>query len=394
MKKFILICLLTSFVLGMAQEKKISFDKEFNYQMIDKKAPMLSLKMFASKNNEFLTKLNIKDVPMYYYTDALGTSTVSLEMNSRLSGSGLSTLMYYGYSDYSYEQKEEYTLDAKKLGTKETILGMPCSHYLINYKSKDGVKKENEDLKLCIDDQSSINNMSVFSGLLNQYLPGIKMKSTGLSGLILKAGPEKTYDKEYFILASVKDSKDQVFFDHKKAMTDQQRKRDSVMIAYKKQEAEYSKADSAAVMVDPVDVGVDSTAVVADAATAAVDPYSDDSYYYIPDYISEYKKNQEEGGSLAITNIPNEKLWKGIPSHCKNFEKELPSFDSKELKGHLRNYVGQMCDMYLTQSAGHNVGIKLTLDEIRREVLYLDTVQEKLNQSDKKKLNSYLKNLD
>ncbi|WP_261513076.1 hypothetical protein [Chryseobacterium paludis] len=387
MKKFILICLLTSFILGIAQEKKISFAKEFNYQMIDKKAPMLSLKMFASNNNEFLTKLNIKDVPMYYYTDALGTTSVSLEMNSRLSGSGLGALMYLGYSNYGYGEKEEYTLEAKKLGTKETILGTSCSHYLINYRSKDGTKKENEDLKLCIDDQSSINNMSVFSGLLNQYLPGIKMKNSGLSGLILKAGPEKTYDKEYFVLASIKDSKDQVFFDHKKAMTDQQRKQDSIMIAYKKQEEEYAKNDSAYAVTD-------STAVIADSATAAIDPYSDQAYYYIPDYTSDYKKNQDEDGSLAITNIPSETLWKGLPSHCKNFEKDLPSFDFKELKGHVRNYVGQVCDMYLTQSSGHNVGIKLTLDEIRREVLYLNTIQETLNQSDKKKLNNYLKNLD
>ncbi|WP_157676854.1 hypothetical protein [Chryseobacterium sp. T16E-39] len=389
MKKFILICLLTFFVLGTAQEKKISFAKVFNYQMIDKKAPLLTLKMFASNNNEFLTRLNIKDVPMYYYTDALGTTAVSLEMNSRLAGSGLSALMYLGYNSYGgYGEKEEYTLEAKKLDTKETILGIPCSHYMINYRSKDGTKKENEDLKLCIDDRSSINNMFVFSGLLNQYLPGIKMKSSGLSGLILKAGPEKTYDKEYFILESIKDSKDQVFFDHKKAMTDQQRKQDSIMIAYKKQEEEYAKNDS-------VYAATDATAVVADsAATAAIDPYSDQTYYYIPDYTSEYKKAHDEDGSLAITNIPSENLWKGLPKHCKNFEKDLPIFKLKEVRGHLRNYVGQMCDMYLTQSAGHNVGIKLTLDEIRREVLYLNTIQEKLDQSDKKKLNNYLKNLD
>lgn len=386
MKKFILVCLLTSFIWGIAQEKKISFAKEFNYQMIDKKAPMLSLKIFASNNNEFLTKVNVKDVPMYYYTDALGTTAVSLELNSRLSGSGLSALMYSGYSNYGYGEKEEYTLEAKKLGTKETILGNSCSHYLINYRSKDGTKKENEDLKLCIDDQSSMNNMTVFSGLLNQYLPGIKMKNSGLSGLILKAGPEKTYDKEYFVLSSVKESKEQVFFDHKKAMTDLQRKQDSTMIAYKKQEEEYAKNDS-------VYAATDSTAVIADSA-AAVDPYSDQTYYYIPDYTSDYKKNQDEGGSLAIGNIPNETLWKGLPTHCKNFEKDLPTFNTKELKGHLRNYVGQMCDMYLTQSSGHNVGIKVTLDEIRREVLYLNTIQEKLDQSDKKKLNNYLKNLD
>ncbi|WP_157837474.1 hypothetical protein [Chryseobacterium sp. P1-3] len=50
--------------------------------------------------------------------------------------------------------------------------------------------------------------------------------------------------------------------------------------------------------------------------------------------------------------------------------------------------------MYLTQSNYHTVGIKITLDEIRREVLYLNEIHEKLDASDKKKLNNYLKNLD
>ncbi|MBB4807815.1 hypothetical protein HNP38_003131 [Chryseobacterium defluvii] len=374
---------MTSCIFGAAQEKKISFAKELNYQMTDKNKPLSTLKMYASPNSEFLTKLNLREFPMYYYTDGLGTSVVSLEMNNRISGS-LNNLMYFGF-DYGYEDKEEFTLETEKLNTKETVLGIPCSHYLISYRSKTGEKKKNDDLKLCIDDKSPFNNFSVLTGLLNQYMGKSRLKSFGMNGLILKAGPGKTYDKEHFILTSVKDSKDFVYFDHKKAMTDQQRKMDSLMLVYKNYEDEYTQMDSAAV--------VDSAAMAVKDAMA--DYMNDiDNNYYIPEYTSEYKKAKDEEGSLAISNIPDEKLWKGLPSHCKNFEKDLPEFKNKELKKHLGNYVGQMCDMYLTQAETHNVGIKITLDEIRREVLYLNTIHDKLDESDQKKLNNYLKNLD
>lgn len=376
MKKILLICLIFFHILGTAQEKKISFAKELNYQFIGKEAARPALKMYASNSNEFLTKLDIRETPMYYYTDGLGTTVVSLALNNRLDGY-LNSWMLYGMGGY-YEnnEKQPVILETQKLDTKETILGIPCSHFLLSL--KDGERKD-EKVKLCIDDQSPVSNFSVLNGILNQYMGKSRLKDSGLKGMILKGGPEKDYDKEYVVLTSMKDTKDFVYFDHKKAMTDQQKKMDSIMLAYKKMEQEYA-TDSAVAAVD---------------SAAAVDyPYAIDNDIYIPEYVSEYKKAQDEDGSLAITNIPNESLWKGLPKHCKNFEKDLPEFKNKEVKKHLRNYVGQICDMYLTQSSNHNVGIKITLDEIRREVLYLNEVHEKLDESDQKKLKNYLKNLD
>ncbi|GAB0157139.1 hypothetical protein CHRYSEOSP005_24080 [Chryseobacterium sp. Alg-005] len=377
MKKLILICLITSFVLGMAQEKKISFAKELNYQFVGENTSKPVLKMYASNTNEFLTKLNYGEMLMYYYTDTLGTSMVAMDMNNRLNGSVNSWLYGMGsYYDSAEGEKDAITLETQKLNTKETILGIPCSHFLLNL--KDGERKD-EKLKICIDNQSPLNNFSVLNGILNQYTRKSKFKGSGLNGIILKAGPEKEYDKEHIVLTSMKDTKDFVYFDHKKAMTDKQRKMDSLMLVYKKMDEEYAVADSAAIVVD--------------SAVAAV---MDDAYMEIsiPDYISEYKKAQDEDGSLAITNLASENLWKGLPKHCKNFEKDLPEFKNKDLKKHLRNYVGQMCDMYLTQARSHSVGIKITLDEIRREVLYLNEVHDQLDESDQKKLKNYLKNLD
>jgi hypothetical protein len=392
MKKFLLICLFFNFILGISQEKKISFTKEIRYTLIEKKKSQVFIKSFASNKGEFLTQANIREFPVYFFTDALGTSSVGLEMNNRLNGSNaFASSMFFGYNRSQPENKEEYVLESKKLDTKETILGVPCSHYIVNFKLKDGESKGKDAMKLCIDDKSDYNNIPVLSGVFTMFERRSKIKNSGLKGLILKGGPAESYDTEYFVASSMKDSESFVYFDHKKAMMDQQRQMDSLTLAYKKQEEEYAKADSAAVLIDSAAaVALDSVAV----AEAPNGTMSDEYSYYIPDYVSEYKKGSTEDSSLAMTNIPNQKLWKGLPKHCKNFEKDLPSFNNKDLKSHLKNYVGQVCDMYLTQSEGHNVGIKITLDEIRREVLYLNEIQEKLDQSDKKKLNTYLKNLD
>ncbi|SEW48274.1 hypothetical protein SAMN05421841_3772 [Chryseobacterium wanjuense] len=392
MKKFLLICLFFNFILGISQEKKISFTKEIRYTLIEKKKSQVFIKSFASNKGEFLTQANIREFPVYFFTDALGTSSVGLEMNNRLNGSNaFASSMFFGYNRSQPENKEECVLESKKLDTKETILGVPCSHYIVNFKLKDGESKGKDAMKLCIDDKSDYNNIPVLSGIFTMFERRSKIKNSGLKGLILKGGPAESYDTEYFVASSMKDSESFVYFDHKKAMMDQQRQMDSLTLAYKKQEEEYAKADSAAVLIDSAAaVALDSVAM----AEAPNGTMSDEYSYYIPDYVSEYKKGSTEDSSLAMTNIPNQKLWKGLPKHCKNFEKDLPSFNNKDLKSHLKNYVGQVCDMYLTQSEGHNVGIKITLDEIRREVLYLNEIQEKLDQSDKKKLNTYLKNLD
>ncbi len=388
MKKFLLIFLFFSFFSGISQEKKIYFDKEIDYKVIDKNKSDGFLKTYTGKNGEFLTKMALKNLPVYFFTDRIGTSAVDLVMNNRLESSDLLiSSLYYGFSGYSRD-KTDYYLESKKLDTRETLLGISCSHYLLTLKRKDRDEGK-ESFKVCIDDHSAYNNIPVLSGLISFFDKSIKLKSSGVKGLILKGGPEKTYDTEYFVATSIKDSKDFVYFDHLKTMMSQQRKQDSIMLAQQRQEEEYSNMKTDSV------VYADSAFVDIDTAAAFADPVPDthvDSY--MPDYVSEYKNVQSGPSDLAIHNVNNKNLLKGIPKHCKNFETELPSFGNKELGGHLKNYVGQICDLYLTQADNHSVGIKITLDEIRREVLYLNEIQGKLDQSDKKKLNTYLKNLD
>lgn len=380
MKKFILICFLTSFILGIAQEKKVSFTKELTYQMMGNQLSNSQVKMYVSNNNEFFTNVTFKDIPMYFFTDALATSPVSLEMNNRLTGEGMGKHFWSSIqSSYSENPDKEYVFETKKLNTKETILGIPCNHYLVNFKPKKDPQYTRKDdfLKVCIDETSPYNSFTVFNGLVKQYLTIPRLEKSGLKGLILKVAPEKDYDREYLVMKSIADSKDFISVDHKKIITDQQRRRDSIMLAYQKELDEYNTASA------------DSAVVAADSAAVEFEEYS-----FVIDYVSDYKKKLSSEEGLAIHNIHNDKLWKGLPQHCANFEKNIPQFKNKELKEHLRNYTGQTCDMYLSQFEPHSVGIKATLDEIRREVLYFNEIQEKLDPTDKKKLNNYLNNLD
>ena len=156
-------------------------------------------------------------------------------------------------------------------------------------------------------------------------------------------------------------------------MMKQQKLMDSIALERKKMNDEYE---------------ADSTMVAIDSAAADYE-----GFYGIEKYESTYKK-APDSTTYAIDNMQSEKLWEGLPKHCRNFEKDVPQLENKEFRKHLSNYVGQMCDMYLTQSYSHNVAIKLTLDDIRREVLYINENKEKLNKSDQRKVNKYLEKLD
>ena len=134
---------------------------------------------------------------------------------------------------------------------------------------------------------------------------------------------------------------------------------------------------------------IDST----DSDSANEDFASDDIYDYIEKYESTYKKAPTEF-NYAIDDLPSEKLWDALPKHCRNIDKDLPSLNDKIFLSHLKNITGQICDLYLVQNEYHNVAVKLTIDDIRREFLFLNEKKEKLNKADQKKVNKYLENLD
>ena len=386
MKKFVAIFASFLFAVGFSQEKKIEFSKELKYESFAEKGnngmrPAFNL--VGNTNGEFLTTVEMNTFPISIFSDQLGMTPVKIELNNKLSGS-LFANYFLGFSDGSSVKKNSEVI-VKNLNSTENILGFPCNNYLLTYsyggdEYEDSENTQKENLKICVDEKNSMDNFSVLSGILNQ-VSRVKISIPNVKGLILKVGPEKSYDKDFIVLKSMKDAKNFVYFDHQKAMMQQQKTMDSLMTARSKYENDYGELDS-------LDYSMDSTAVVVDSAYAGYDDEFD-----FEKYESTYKKKPEEI-TYAIDNLFNAKMWNMLPKHCKNIDENLPTLQNKEFRNHLKNFTGQMCDLYLLQSDYHNVAIKITIDDVRREFLFINENKEKLNKSDQKKVNQYLENLD
>lgn len=382
MKKTLILVLAVLATFVFSQEKRIEFNKELNYDFLfkDAKFQHYSAKILGSNNSEYLVMARFNEVPVNFFADNLGMSNVSIGLNNRLENSYFGAMMF-GYGLFG-SNANKGGVTVQKLNTRETIAGFSCNNYLLTYPKANhfdygtaDTKTSTDSLYVCVDEKNAVNNISILSGLLN-FAGSAKLQTSQLKGLIVKVSPGDKSGKEAITLKSIKDTRDFVYFNHRDAMMKQQKMMDSIALERKKMDDEYNKySDSAYAEVD------------------SVAAYDDDYFYGVEKYESTYK-NTPEDPNYAISNIPNEKLWDGLPKHCRNFEKDVPNLDNKEFRAHLTNYVGQMCDMYLTQSSSHNVGIKITLDEIRREVLYINENKEKLNKSDQKKVNQYLEKLD
>lgn len=367
-----MIGLLLSF-WTFGQEKKINFTKELTYKVEskDKTIPFSKVKTLSSAKGEMLTMLDLNGVPVMFYQDNLGMSPVAFDFNNQLKESWFSSY----FSGMDFTKNQDFKFKTEKLKTSETILGYKCQHYLIDFNAnlqEDSNDKEDRRIKICLDEKNDINNFPTLVKIIDQF-SATKTNGNNLKGLILKAGNVKEYDDEALVLQQIVPTESYVHYDHQSALMRQQRKTDSLMVVYRQLQDDYAVSDSAM--------------VVADSAYAI-------NTDWIPNYQSTYRKESQASQGLAIDNPRNAQIFSKIPAYCKDLKKNFPTFDNKELGKHLYNYVGQVCDMYLTQFEDNSVAEKITMDEIRREVLYLLEIKEKLNQSDQKKLDHYLKNLD
>lgn len=366
MKKITVFFIVLNCILAFAQNKKIVFTKELKYSIVDakNKNKTIDIDVFGNTSNELLVNAKVNQFPLTVFVDNLGVSPVSFNMSSQLENSFYSPLFSQIAYGASPDGKSK-DIEVKKIDGTETILGMPCQYYLLNFKDA----SKDESLKVCVNENYPVNTFSALNGIIKVFTRS--NYSNTLKGLVLKAGVnDDKFDTEHFILKSIKDSEAYVYFDHKQSMMKHQRIMDSLMLEQKRWEEDYA----------------DSTAVYADSA------YAYDRY--IPEYVSTYKKENKEMAALSIDNPSSKDLLKGAPKYCTNIQSGLPAFENKKLSKHVYNYVGQVCDMYLTQSYSETVDEKGTMDEIRREVLYLLNIRDELSKSDKKKLDKYLDQLD
>jgi len=343
------------------------FTKELKYSVVDSKNKnkTIDIDVFGNTSNELLVNVKVDQFPLNVFVDNLGVSPVSFSMNSQLENSFYSP--YFSQIAYGASPDgKSKDIEVKKIDGTETILGMPCQYYLLNFKEAN----KDESLKVCINEGYPINTFGALNGVIKVFTRS--NYSNGLKGLVLKAGVnDDKFDTEHFVLKSIKDSEAYVYFDHKQSMMKHQRRMDSLMLEQQRWNEEYAN---------------DSMSVFSDSA------YAYDKY--IPVYISNYKKENKEMATLSIDNPSSKDLLIGAPKYCTNIQNGLPTFENKTLSKHLYNYVGQVCDMYLTQSEAETVDEKGTMDEIRREVNYLLNIRDELSKSDKKKLDKYLDQLD
>ena len=383
MKKHYMFFAIFLLVFTFGQEKKIEFTKELNYTSYSTNIgnkPSPTFKLLSSNKGEFLTSLEMNYLPIHLFSNEIGIIPVKLGFNNILTSSMFVNYFFFG-SIYNKSDKKPSEVTVKNLNSKETILGISCNNYLLSYpygnpEYDPSDEIATEKIKICIDEKNAINNVPVVSSIINE-LSNAKLSNSNLKGLVLKVGPGESKTDDYIIIKSIKDTQNYAFFDQRKAMMQQQRTADSLLVERIKYESEFNSEHE---MADSMQVAIMDSAYI-------------DEGLSVEKYVSTYKKKPEEG-SYAIDNLPNKRMWEMLPTHCTDLNKNLPILEDKNFATHLKNLTGQLCDLYLTQSESHNVAIKITIDEIRREFLFINAEKEKLNKSDQKKVNQYLEKLD
>lgn len=378
MKKILSLVILYSVALVFGQQSKVTFNKKLVYEFhanSDNSKSFNGNQIAAYTNGQaYLVSVNEKAKSVQYFADSNGISSVNIGLNNVLNGYLDPSLLFM--SAFGEDQVNDQKFAAVNLNSQKTIAGNTCNEYLLKPVFGQNHEEDEDNIKVCINEDSNFNSIPTLSALMS-YGKTTQVDFLNLSGLVVKISTESQYDTDYLALKSIENTDTSVFFDNKANIAKQKKAMDSLKTVYSR------------------DYAVDSTMAVVDSAAAAVESAMGEYYIDSPNYESTYKKNRNESEiNLAIDNLPHDNLWNIIPSHCRKIDESLPQFENKELKQHLKNYVGQVCDLYLSQEEYNNVDEKGTIDEIRREVLYLNEIREKLSKSDKNKLDKYLKNLD
>ena len=133
-----------------------------------------------------------------------------------------------------------------------------------------------------------------------------------------------------------------------------------------------------------------------DVTAAAVDSIATD-YAYAADFYNKYESTYKDikvsDISLAYDILEDDTFKEFAPNYCDQLKEKVPNFQSKELKLHVYNYAGQICDLYLYNNGG-NVDYFTTINEMRASLLAIEKLRSNLSQSDQKLLLEFLKNLD
>lgn len=373
MRKSIALFLLLSFVTVMAQEKKILFTKQLRYELIGHDIPpIFESKILANSQGENLIQGKIMEFPFTIFANAGHSLPVNINLGNRLEYSPISQRIFG--TDRIPEIPESTTF--KKKETK-TLQGKSCTNYEVTVNSD-----STERLTMCIDEKNSINTVPAFFGALSFVGLGTARPAGEPKGLVLTLTLEDESDPLTLNLISSTDVNEFIYLDVSHEAAKRQKQQDSLRAYHNIYE---SDIDNAATAVDTAYANVDS-------AYSAIE--AEDVYLHLPRYETGDRRPRIHEGSYAVDDVPSENAWAVLPKYCRNIPAVLPKLDDKTLLPHLSNYATQICDMYLAQADSHNVDVKGTMDEIRREDIFLFQRKDKMSKEDAMKIEKFLNKLD
>lgn len=382
MKKLSIALLSLLAATVFAQNNKVQFTKKLVYELNLKEVPRdqfsesrLGITNYTN-GKESIAEIGVNDnYKTIWFFDQHGTSSVSYGLGNKLQPEHAGSMREIYGEETAHGQK----ISVVPLDVKERVLGYTCDQFLLKpiFVSADESKNGDANFIVCLSQDLKIDNTKLYETILQ--LPNQVQYVTPFSGTLLKFGPEKDYKNDHIVLTEISDTNESIHFDNKQNLIDEKRYVEKMQ---KELKAHMESANA---------VEMDSTAANA-AASIAMDSFLDE-VEDLPQYESTFKTPSE--GTFAISNFNKEsKVWKILPKHCQNFEKELPKFDNKKLQATLRNYMGQVCDLYMTQISYNTVDKKVTVDELRREILEILNQWENLSNGDRNKLLKYLNKLD
>jgi hypothetical protein len=374
MKKIAIVASLFTSLYVFSQETKMYFTDKLVYEkIVNPENEIISSEMYVSKNGMLIKENDYNFNSFFYDNENSKTYHTAIGLGNKLKLNKY--LSYYSFYD-EFEEKEQVQegvlSQLKNTNKQETIGNHKCTVYQLDYYYQANQETETTpylSIYLYIDEQSSLNNVPYFlssgSSIAGYYLPKTSRKPS-VKGLIIKL---ENVERSFFIaLKSTEKINETAYFDFKKDKEEVKKYAEEQIKLMKSFYADSASASAA----EPVEVS--------------------ENLDNIPEYNSAYKNERKT--DLAMNNLPSKNYEKALPKYCFRIKEEIPDFSNKQISAHLQNYVGQLCDLYLSEAEVSGVDKKATIDEIRREALWLLKNREKLNKNDKKMLDRYLENLD
>ncbi len=331
MKKIILLWTIFLPALIFAQTEKITFTKKFTYSTLRGYPLPTEADLYFSKKGMFV---NLSGNKILLKSGIVANVDVDLDNNAIFL-----PLTIIPQTDSMFTYKFE------KLNEKGQYSGYTCNYYKLLKKNRNN--SENDNLKMCVVEDNSLDVLSYINNNKKDIVRGFPVSIVEDIDTLL-------------VLKSITPCSNYISIDF-----------NGELAKLKKLQGKFKTPAI-----------VDST-IVADTIVA------------VSTYQSEYKKagGDQNESNLAIDNLKKtDSYWQGIPQFCTDLEKKIPEFKDKKLKDHVKNYAGQLCDMYLSFVDEYSVDKKGTMDQIRYEENYFRNT--KFNKDDQKLLNEFLNNLD